>query len=61
MIPTPNGEVFGCMAETVTVGLLNYAGDFSYGPLSKIKVLESLVMAKEVGIELGSLKKMEGF
>lgn len=60
MVPTPNGEIFGCMAETVTVGLLNYAGDFSYGALSKNKVLQSLVMAKEVGIELGSLKKMEG-
>jgi predicted amino acid dehydrogenase len=61
MVPAPNGEVFACMAETVTVGLLNYTGNLSYGPLSKIKVLESLVMAKEAGIELGSLKKMASF
>jgi len=61
MVPVPHGEVFACMAETVTVGLLNYDGNFSYGALSKLKVLESLVMAREVGIELGSLKKMASF
>jgi len=53
LLPVPDGQVFACMAETITLGLLNYPGCFSFGPLTKAKVVQILDMANRVGIELG--------
>jgi acetylornithine/succinyldiaminopimelate/putrescine aminotransferase/predicted amino acid dehydrogenase len=61
IVPAPEGEVFACMTETIVVGLLAYDGHFSYGALNKARVLESLAMARQVGVELGSLKRIASF
>ena len=57
-IPTPRGETFACIAETLTTALLDYEGDFSLGAITKEKVIQALEMAKQVGIELGSLRPL---
>jgi predicted amino acid dehydrogenase len=57
-IPTPKGETFACIAETLTTALLEINEDFSLGPITKERVLLSLEMAKQVGIELGSLRPL---
>lgn len=58
LFPMPEGEVFACMAETLTLGLLNFPESFSRGPLSKERILRIVRMAREVGIDLGSIKRM---
>lgn len=47
---------FACMSETITCGLHGFSESYSYGPLSKKKVLEILNFAEQLGIELGELK-----
>ena len=61
LVPAPDGQIFACMAETVTLALANYRGCFSYGPLSKSGVLEIVEMAKRAGITIGSLKRTASF
>ena len=59
MVPAADGEIFACMAETVTMGLLGMTEHFSIGALSKAKVHEALKCADQVGITLGRLKRMK--
>lgn len=58
LFPTPDGQIFACTAETVTLGLLDHPESFSLGPLSKEKILRITRMAKDVGIDLGSVKRV---
>jgi predicted amino acid dehydrogenase/acetylornithine/succinyldiaminopimelate/putrescine aminotransferase len=55
--PTPKGEVFACMAETMALGLNKKFDHYSLGPLSKSQVLDSKRLAELSGFELGSLKR----
>ncbi len=48
---------YACMSETLMCGLLGYKEPFSLGALNKEKVLLSLRMADQVGIELGDLHR----
>lgn len=54
-IPLPKGQLYACMAETITLGLNRRLEHFSHGPLSKAKVQEIIQLAERVGITLGSL------
>ncbi len=58
LFPVPDGETYACMAETLTLALHGYGSDYSLGALSKAQVFRILEMAREVGIGLGSLKKI---
>lgn len=55
--PTPKGEVFACMAETMALGLNNRFAHYSMGPLTKKQVLESKQLAELAGFTVGSLKR----
>jgi predicted amino acid dehydrogenase len=55
--PTPTGEIFTCMAETITLGLQQKNHNFSYGQINKKQILEIMEMANQVGFSLGSLKR----
>jgi predicted amino acid dehydrogenase len=57
LVFAPEGEIFACMAETLTLGLLNHPESFSRGPLSKERILRITRMARDAGIELGSVKR----
>lgn len=56
-----DGEIYACLAETITAGLLGLNRSLSLGSLSKSGVLEVLRMADEVGMELGKLKTIRTF
>jgi acetylornithine/succinyldiaminopimelate/putrescine aminotransferase/predicted amino acid dehydrogenase len=53
-LPTPRGETFACLAETVATALAGRTDDFSVGAITKERVLEAMAMADAVGITLGS-------
>jgi acetylornithine/succinyldiaminopimelate/putrescine aminotransferase/predicted amino acid dehydrogenase len=59
--PTPKGETFACMAETITLGLHQKTNNFSYGQISKSQLIEILELAKQAGFSLGSLKRNPSF
>lgn len=48
---------FACMTETLACGLLDIKQPFSLGALNKSRVLESLKLADQLGIELGDLRR----
>ncbi len=55
ILPLPPGQLYACLAETITLGLNGRMEPFSLGPLSKNKVQEIIQLAERVGITLGSL------
>jgi acetylornithine/succinyldiaminopimelate/putrescine aminotransferase/predicted amino acid dehydrogenase len=55
--PTPKGETFACMAETITLGLHRRTGNFSYGQIKKAQITEIMDLARLAGFSLGSLKR----
>lgn len=59
--PAPEGQIFACMAETITLGLMRYPNHFSIGTLSKKQVTEILNMADQVGMSLGLQKRKAAF
>lgn len=59
--PAPNGQIFACMAETVTLALMRHQDHFSIGALSKAKVIEILKQADTVGMTLGLQKRKAVF
>ena len=54
-VPLPKGQVYACLAETITLGLTARATHFSMGALRKAQVLEILDLAENVGVQMGSL------
>jgi predicted amino acid dehydrogenase len=56
-VPLKTGDCFACMAETIVMGLIGKKTPYSLGRLNKPQVLESLKLAKDVGVTLGGLKK----
>ena len=58
LMPTENGEIFACMAETLSLALDGRQESLSIGSLSRESVMEALQIADRVGIRLGKLKKM---
>jgi len=54
-LPLPKGQVYACLAETITLGLTGRSTHFSMGSLRKPQVLEILGLAESVGVGLGSL------
>lgn len=59
--PAPHGQIFACMAETITLALMRHQDHFSIGALSKNKVFEILKMADTVGMSLGLQKRKAVF
>lgn len=59
--PAPHGQIFACMAETITLALMRHQGHFSIGALSKNKVFEILKLADKVGMTLGLQKRKAVF
>jgi acetylornithine/succinyldiaminopimelate/putrescine aminotransferase/predicted amino acid dehydrogenase len=57
-IPVPTGEVFACMGETITLGLLGRSEPYSVGPLTRAGVLQIMDLAAEAGLSLGSLREL---
>ncbi|MBI3554967.1 MAG: aminotransferase class III-fold pyridoxal phosphate-dependent enzyme [Deltaproteobacteria bacterium] len=57
-MPAPVGETYACMGETICGGLLAHPGNLSIGPVSKADVLLTLEMAKKVGMEMGTLRRV---
>ncbi len=57
-LPTPAGETYACMGETIAAGLLGYSQNLSIGTLQKSTVFQTLEMAKKVGIGMGTLKRI---
>ncbi|QMV13115.1 aminotransferase class III-fold pyridoxal phosphate-dependent enzyme [Vibrio spartinae] len=53
------GEVYACMAESLTLGLEGEYGHYSYGDLSKSQVTRILDMAKKHGFGLAGIKSLE--
>jgi len=53
-----DGEIFACMAETITTALVDVQQSFSLGALTKAKVLESIQLTKLAGMDLGGQKKV---
>jgi predicted amino acid dehydrogenase len=58
-IPTPRGETFACVAETLTTALTGRTDDFSVGAIAKARVLEALELANSVGITVGSPRPLK--
>jgi acetylornithine/succinyldiaminopimelate/putrescine aminotransferase/predicted amino acid dehydrogenase len=58
VLPLENGEVFGCMAETILCGLLGLERSYSTGPLTKDHVLDTWAKAVDMGFQLGHLKRV---
>lgn len=56
-VPLKGGDCFACMAETIVMGLIGKNESYSLGRLNKQQVLESLKLAQDVGVSLGSLRK----
>ena len=56
-VPLKNGDCFACMAETIAMGLHKKNISYSLGRMNKPQVLESMQLAREVGIVLGGLRK----
>ena len=54
-VPLPKGQVYACLAETITLGLSGRTTHFSMGSLRKAQVLEILDLAESVGVGMGSL------
>lgn len=54
-MPLPKGQIYACLAETITLGLSRRTGHYSLGALRKEQVLEILDLAGEMGIRLGKL------
>ena len=61
LFPGPNGEIFACMAETITTGLVELSTHFSLGGITKEQVFRALELAGQVGIQLGSIKRLRVF
>lgn len=53
------GQVYACMAETITLGLDCYANNFSYGNIDKSQVLYIQERAKIHGLSLAEYKQQE--
>jgi predicted amino acid dehydrogenase len=54
-MPLPTGQIYACLAETITLGLSGRSGHYSMGALRKQQVLEILDLAENVGIRRGKL------
>lgn len=54
--PLNKGEVFACMAETITLTMAGSQGTLNIGPISKAQVERILQLAKQVGFTLGRYK-----
>ncbi|MEO7966985.1 MAG: hypothetical protein ABIT38_24060, partial [Gemmatimonadaceae bacterium] len=52
-LPRPRGQVYACLAETITLGFSGHVGHFSLGQLRKSQVVEVLQLAGRVGLEMG--------
>jgi len=61
LVPTSNGEIFACMAETLALALAGRKQSLSIGSLSRASVNEALALADAVGIQLGHLKRLAAF
>ncbi|MBI3541688.1 MAG: aminotransferase class III-fold pyridoxal phosphate-dependent enzyme [Deltaproteobacteria bacterium] len=57
-LPAPVGETYACLGETICGGLVGHAGHLSYGVLTKATVLRTLELAKQVGMEMGTLRRV---
>ena len=61
-LPCSPGYIFACMAETLMVGLVNYQGNYSVGPVNVDRVNHSInSLAKMTGVSLGELKTNSSF
>lgn len=58
VFPLKKGECFACMGETFTIGLTGKKGILNIGHLDKKMVREIKIMSDEVGINLGTSKKI---
>ncbi|OQW48175.1 MAG: hypothetical protein A4S09_13785 [Proteobacteria bacterium SG_bin7] len=58
-IPYTDIGTFSCIAETVSLGLAGIMRPFSLGKLSKLQILESLEIAKKVGVGLAGLRPQD--
>jgi len=54
-MPLPRGQVYACLAETITLGLTGRTTHFSMGSLRKQQVLDVLGLAERVGVSMGKL------
>jgi predicted amino acid dehydrogenase len=56
--PTPIGNTYACLAETLMMGFLKVQTPYSIGPLTKAGVLRALEDSRKVGYELGQLRQV---
>lgn len=59
-MPLPTGQIYACLAETITLGLSGREGHYSLGALKKGQVVEILELAERVGVEMGGLVGLRG-
>ncbi len=59
-MPLPKGQIYACLAETITLGLSGRQGHYSLGALRKGQVVEILELAGRVGVEMGGLVGLKG-
>lgn len=52
-MPLPRGQVYACLAETITLGLTSHFGHYSVGGLKKPQVLDVLARADIAGVRVG--------
>ena len=50
-MPLPAGQIYACLAETITLGLSGREGHYSLGALRKGQVVEILEMGGLVGLK----------
>jgi predicted amino acid dehydrogenase len=53
-MPLPKGQIYACLAETITLGLSGRFAHYSMGTLRKQQVVDALQLADDVGITLGT-------
>ena len=52
-ISLPSGEIYGCLGETILMGLAGIGENFSYGNLSPLKIRRARDLARQHGFSVG--------
>jgi len=52
-MPLPEGQVYACLAETITLGLTGHEGHYSLGALRKEQVTDIMSRAAIAGVRMG--------
>ena len=56
-----DGQIYACLAETITAGFLQIKESISIGSLTKKNVLKALEYADKSGLKLGQFKQIKAF